>query len=384
MLLVDKARFPRDKCCGDGLTTGALRQLERLGLDPSNVASWTSAERVHVRSPGAVQVKLDLPRERGEYAVIAPRVELDAALVALARSCGAKVRDGNAVTKATESGQAHVRLTLDAGSTITASHVIAADGVWSPMRKLLSAPTTYLGEWHAFRQYHTNVGPKAQQDLWIWFEPDIAPGYVWSFPLPGGRANVGFGIERRPGVPTSTMNKLWPELLARPHIRQVLGPQAQPTESPRAWPIPCAVGSAPLAIGRTLFVGDAARVGDLLTGEGIGQALETGTAAAQALIEHRHLGADSVRQAYEQSIGRTLRPDHRMAALLQGWLHHNWVTDLSLRTAGLNSWTRANFARWLFEDEARGVLLTPSRLHRRFLARDGAFASEASREQAPV
>ena len=36
----DKATFPRDKTCGDGLTTLALRQLEQLGLDPADVASW--------------------------------------------------------------------------------------------------------------------------------------------------------------------------------------------------------------------------------------------------------------------------------------------------------------------------------------------------------
>jgi flavin-dependent dehydrogenase len=35
--VVDKARFPRDKCCGDGLTTLALRQLQSLGFDPSTV-----------------------------------------------------------------------------------------------------------------------------------------------------------------------------------------------------------------------------------------------------------------------------------------------------------------------------------------------------------
>ncbi|HSH61158.1 MAG TPA: FAD-dependent oxidoreductase, partial [Acidimicrobiales bacterium] len=40
VLLVDKARFPRDKCCGDGLTASALRHLDSLGLDPRHVASW--------------------------------------------------------------------------------------------------------------------------------------------------------------------------------------------------------------------------------------------------------------------------------------------------------------------------------------------------------
>ncbi|MFL6243703.1 MAG: NAD(P)/FAD-dependent oxidoreductase, partial [Acidimicrobiia bacterium] len=33
VLVVDKAGFPRDKTCGDGLTTAALRLIEQLGVD---------------------------------------------------------------------------------------------------------------------------------------------------------------------------------------------------------------------------------------------------------------------------------------------------------------------------------------------------------------
>ena len=38
VVVLDKATFPRDKCCGDGLTTLALRLGEQLGLDPSPIA----------------------------------------------------------------------------------------------------------------------------------------------------------------------------------------------------------------------------------------------------------------------------------------------------------------------------------------------------------
>ena len=36
----------------------------------------------------------------------------------------------------------------------------------------------------------------ARRDLWVWFEPDLLPGYAWSFPLGDGAVNVGFGIHR--------------------------------------------------------------------------------------------------------------------------------------------------------------------------------------------
>ncbi|MDQ1434168.1 MAG: hypothetical protein QOF59_984, partial [Actinomycetota bacterium] len=32
VVCIDKAQFPRDKTCGDGLTANALRLLEHLGL----------------------------------------------------------------------------------------------------------------------------------------------------------------------------------------------------------------------------------------------------------------------------------------------------------------------------------------------------------------
>ena len=44
VIVIDKAVFPRDKCCGDGLTTLALRELELLGLKPAMVPSWKSVD----------------------------------------------------------------------------------------------------------------------------------------------------------------------------------------------------------------------------------------------------------------------------------------------------------------------------------------------------
>ena len=88
VVLVDKARFPRDKCCGDGLTVAALRELEALGLRPESVAGWQPVTDVHLRSPSGRVVDLPLPRD-GLFAVVAPRVTLDAAVLDLARAAGA-------------------------------------------------------------------------------------------------------------------------------------------------------------------------------------------------------------------------------------------------------------------------------------------------------
>ena len=205
VVLVDKATFPRDKCCGDGLTTGALRRYEALGLDPSAVASWQVVEDVFVRSPSGRQVRFPLPREAGTYAAVARRADLDAAFLDAARAAGVKVLEGHGLTGAV-AAEDRVALDVDGIGSLVARYAIGADGMWSPLRKaLLGDEGPYLGEWHAFRQYFCGVAPAAASELWVWFEADLLPGYAWSFPLPGGRANVGFGIQRAPGAPTKSM-----------------------------------------------------------------------------------------------------------------------------------------------------------------------------------
>ena len=66
-----------------------------------------------------------------------------------------------------------------------------------------------------------------------------------------------------------------------------------------------------------------------------------------------------------------------MSIVLGRALGNSWIARGGVRLAGASTWTRRNFARWLFEDEPRAVALTPRRWHRRFLRRPGAWAPVA-------
>jgi menaquinone-9 beta-reductase len=373
VVVVDKARFPRDKICGDGLTAGALRLLEGLGLDPGSVPSWLRVDDVVVRGPSGHEVTFPLPRGRGTYAAVARRTDLDTALVELARGAGAKVLDGHACTGVVED-DGDVTATVEGIGEVSAAFLVAADGMWSPVRKRLGlAAAGYRGEWHAFRQYFTDVGPRAASELVVWFEPDLLPGYAWSFPLPGNRANVGFGIQRGGKVArVRDMAAIWPDLLARPHVRAILGDAARPQSPHRAWPIPARIDAAELVGRRTLFVGDAATATDPLTGEGIGQALLTGVLAADAVLDHGP-DAPAVTGAYRAAATRALVADHRMSMLLIRAVRHRKGVRAGLRLAGATAWTRRNFARWLFEDYPRAMLATPRRWHRGMFTGPGAY-----------
>ena len=333
---------------------------------------------VAVRSPSGTERRYPLPDGPGYHAAVVPRIDLDAAVLQLACAAGALVESGCTVTGTEVNGDT-IDVLIDNKNEnmgenkgerrIRTSNLIAADGMWSPVRKSLGlAVDQYLGEWHAFRQYYCNVTGRAQQELIVWFEPDLLPGYAWSFPLRGGRANVGFGIRRGGRHTVGDMKRLWPDLLCRPHIQQALGADAVAEAPHKAWPIPARIGRVPLVGPRTMFVGDAAAVTDPMTGEGIGQALLTGRLAAESV-----LGYDNPTDHYEQAVRKELLADDRMSRALIPMLARPWVTRGVLRLTGTTAWTRRNFARWMFEDYPRALLVTPRRWRRKMFTGPGAY-----------
>ena len=382
VVVIDKAFFPRDKCCGDGLTTGALRILDELGFNPQTVPNWTVCSDVWLRSPSGSEMQFSLPT-RGQFAAIAPRIELDNALVQLARSKDIRVLEGHEFVSISEQTSDHITIDISNShsnnkiETVQSKFVIASDGMWSPVRKSLGMSTPgYLGEWHAFRQYANNVTGSAKDRLHVWFEKDLLPGYAWSFPLQNGRVNIGFGILRGGKYSVQQMKDLWPDLLARKHIANALGSEVVMEDRHTAWPIPARVTSAPHSSGRVLFIGDAACVTDSLTGEGIGQALLSGQLSAQAIVAGIGREASITRNKYEQLIRQHFFADHRMSMTLGSVLKSSLGARAALRIANLTPWTRRNFVRWMFEDEPRAAIFTPSRWHRNFLRRDGAYVTQ--------
>ena len=363
--VVDKARFPRDKCCGDGLTTLGLRLLADLGFDPGTVENWFDVHDIAIRAPGGREILLNLPSD-GSFAAVAPRVELDAALVDLSRRAGATIHQGCAFGRFVsppDDDPARLVVDVDRLGHVRCRHVVAADGMWSPVRKALGLNEPgYLGEWHAFRQYASGVTGPAAERLYVWFDADLLPGYAWSFPLPGGRVNIGFGLLRTDGDSVQHMRTLWPQLLQRPHVRAALGDGFELEGRHLAWPIPARVDRATLAIGQVLLVGDAAAATDQLTGEGIGQALLTGIEAASAIAATVDEPPEAAGARYRSAVRAHLLADHRTSVAMGRLITHPRAVDAGIRLVDGSDWTRRNFARWMFEDEPRGDRCHPAEM----------------------
>ncbi len=96
--LIDKATFPRDKFCGDGLTTLCLRELDEMGFSPRSLPSFAEVHGATIRSPEGTVHDIPLPEGPGLFAAVVKRSEFDDALFDYAVSAGATPYLGHKVT----------------------------------------------------------------------------------------------------------------------------------------------------------------------------------------------------------------------------------------------------------------------------------------------
>ena len=184
VLLADKARFPRDKPCGGGLTGRALRHVP---CDVSPVVEH-DVDRFVVRVGYRGRVRAP---ERAALIRMTQRRRLDAHLAEQAASAGADFRDGTPVADlAFEPQGASARV---GGSPVRASFVVGADGANG-----IVARAAGLGEGIVcgvalegnVRWRDLDPGPYCET---AWVELGVVPGgYGWVFPK-GDHANLGVG-----------------------------------------------------------------------------------------------------------------------------------------------------------------------------------------------
>jgi flavin-dependent dehydrogenase len=393
VMIVDKSPFPRDKTCGDGLTATCLRELEAMDVDVRGVAQPI----LRTEMTGPYGSHLDLPMEAGLrpgalMSGVVRRVDFDPLVLGAARDAGAALREATVTTVSDDGDGVTVHGNDDDGGfSVRARHCIGADGAYSIVRRHFATddPARMPGM-HAIRQY---MDAPESNLLSVFFDESLLPGYGWIFPLPGGGVNIGVGVQRDPAdhgevtraaltndrgrVALRGLAGLYRGFLERPDVRDRLGGDPVARANPltdddrvRAWPIPADPDLGCVGAGRILLVGDAARLADPITGEGLGQALLSGRLAADAVAAAAPVTtAVRYRGALDAELGR----DMRFARFLLRALRHRRGVEWAFAAIDTNSWTRRNFARWMYEDYPRALVLTPSRWRDHSMRGRGAY-----------
>jgi menaquinone-9 beta-reductase len=197
VVLLDKAEFPRDKPCGDGLTPRAVSFIQKMGL-ADEVAGFHRVNGAKVFSPSEWDLSFPLRPGMPDHGHVARRGELDTLLLKRAESAGAEVRQSAEVVGPIVDDEGRVTgVTLKSGERILADAVIAADGAYSPMKRALKAGSQYNGYSAIAIRAEMPVNRPDTDSLDIYlrltFHGDQLPGYAWVFPLGEGRVNIGLG-----------------------------------------------------------------------------------------------------------------------------------------------------------------------------------------------
>ncbi|WP_433827279.1 geranylgeranyl reductase family protein [Actinoplanes sp. CA-015351] len=311
VLLLDRAAFPRDKTCGDGIAAEALDVLTELGV-PDAAAGFRSVERLRLVAPGGAAVARTLPRP----AHTVPREIFDERLVRAAVAQGADLRLHKAHRVREDDP-----IVID--ETYRARVLIGADGAGSVVRRALGHGANPAGHLAiAIRGYAPAADTGEQvivttRQRW--------PAYAWRFPIGDGTANVGYGeLLRGRGVSRAYLRKRLDELLPGSEPERVSGHH-----------LPLSTRRPAAGRGSVLLAGDALSLINPLTGEGIFYAVLSGALAGAEAARGPKDVARRYRDALRRRLGRHLRHS-ALAAGLTGWPH---VADAAVSAAASDART---------------------------------------------
>jgi len=257
VLLVDKARFPRDKPCGGGLTLRAVRELP-FSVEPV-------VEDVVDRFELRLNYRRSFERTSSKpLCMMTQRRRLDEFLARKAAEAGAEFRDG--VTVAFDNGG----LLVD-GERIVARVLVGADGANG-----VTARTFRLAGGHGYGvALEGNAALASRFRGKLVLELGVVPGgYGWVFPK-GDHVNVGVGGWQSEG------RRL------RSHLRRLCdahGVDADTLTALRGHRLPYRRGASTLTRENVVLVGDAAGLIDPLSGDGMYEAFVSARLAADAIL----------------------------------------------------------------------------------------------------
>ncbi|AOS83638.1 geranylgeranyl hydrogenase [Chlorobaculum limnaeum] len=348
VLLLEKERFPRDKVCGDGITSVSSVLLDEMGVMDivrQRAVQPPVFKGVTIYSPtgAVVNGKFSEQRCSAGVACVIPRKILDDCIAA-------KVKENPSITFLENTAVNDLVMRGNRVSVVGTSKgefagrvVIAADGFYSPIASRLNLKNslkTHQG--FAIRAYFSQV-EGLTDSIELHYDKSMLPGYGWIFPAGHGRANIGVGVITR-FKDQRGLKRLFERFVSESAMAsEMLRNAVIEPGTLRAWPLPLGSFQGRRGVGNVLLAGDAGSFVDPLTGEGIYYALKSGQLAAESAA--RALNADDATAAaalYEKLWRKAFQfHDFTVGYALQTLLNNEYILE-SLMQFAARKQTRAD------------------------------------------
>ena len=375
-VIIDKAKFPRDKICGDALSGKVVHILNKL--DKSFVKEFEDLEKEFTGSYGICFYapngkKLEVPfssdpqKLKNAPGFISRRMNFDKFLFDKLDRNYANIHTETELTKI-EKTDLGIAATLKSNGKTQQKEfrlVVGAEGDRSVVANQLTAkkinPQYYCA---ALRAYFTGVtGFHESKFIELHFMKDILPGYFWIFPMNDGSANVGIGLLSSE-VSEKKLNlkkKMLEIITMHPVIRNRFTNATMQSEM-QGWGLPLGSLRRKLSGNNFILAGDAGSLIDPFTGEGIGNALYSGMHAAEiaarATTEKKF--DERFLASYDEMIYNGLKDELRLSYGIQKLAKKAWLFNFVVGKAIKNKMLRETITCMFDDIDIRARLRKPS------------------------
>ena len=367
VLLLDKAKFPREKVCGDACSSAGLNIIKELGLLPATKKQpHVKVNRLLLTAPNGKSIIMPYSKVKGLDCAgfIIKRKNNDNVLFSAARR-EAKVMEGFVVESLIFEKGAVVgvfgKTAQGRKKELRAKIIIGADGansiVATQVGSLQTDPKHRCG---AIRGYFEGVTGLTDA-IELYFIDGIFPGYFWVFPMAGGYANVGIGlVSSEISKKKISLHRMMEKALLSDGIRERFK-SARQIGKTEGWVIPQGSKRVKNHGKGWILVGDAASLADPFSGEGFGNAMRSGKIAAEVI--DKALKANDLSEAflakYEKNIAREMDEEFQSLYQLQKASSHKFLINMFLSKASRNEDFRKMLLEMMESNEGKKKARSP-------------------------